>query len=317
MTVVANLVARITADSRGFQQGIGGAKSALSSLGALLPAVSVGAVGAFVKSTIDGADALRDMAIRTNTSTEFLSQMQYAAGQTGVRFETLTASLTRMQSNLVQISRSDKALDVLAQMGIDVKAILALDPEQQFLAIGAALESIQDPALRTNAAIKLFGRSGAELTQLFAEGAGGIAAMRAEADRFGVTIGTGAADAADRANDALGRLKAAFAGLTGGLVREYLPAIADFVELFARGVPIVLGLIGGGVRSVGQIAGGLAAAGASALRGNFAGAGAILSGLPADLADNFDDLSGETKSQTDVLRSIDRNIQRGVPAVAQ
>lgn len=317
MTVVANLVAKITADATGFQQGINKASGALNVFKSLLPAVTVGGVAAFVQSTIDAADGLRDMAIKTGTSTEFLSQMQHAANLTGVEFSTLTGSLTRMQNSLVNISRSGKATEQLAALGLNVSEILKLKPEEQFLAIGEALGKIQDPAIRTNAAIKIFGRSGAELGKLFAEGGAGIASMRAEADKLGLTIGSDTADAADRANDAITRLKGAFTGLGRTASLELAGPLADVIELLSRGLPIVGGFVSGAVTSIGQILGAAVASNVQLAQGNVSGALGILGDVPGDVAANFDGLLSETSGQTDVLKEIARNTRNGQAAVAQ
>lgn len=317
MTVVANLVAKITADASGFQQGVSKASSSLNVLRSLLPAVTVGGMAAFVKGSIDAADQMRDLAIKTGTSTEFLSQMQHVANLTGVEFGTFSDSMTKMQNSLVNISRSDKATEQLAEIGISVAEILTLNPEQQFQAIAEAIGNIQDPAQRTNAAMKIFGRSGAELVKVFAEGKDGIAAMRQEADGLGLTIGTETANAADRANDAITRLQGAFLGLGRTLALELAGPLANIVELLSRGLPIVGGFVAASVQSIGDVLGGLVAANVQIAQGNFAGALEGARGVVGDVGGNFTGLLDENKDQTAVLKNIDRNLSRGVPAVAQ
>lgn len=317
MTVVANLVAKITADATGFERGVGKATGALNVLRQLLPAVTVGGVAAFVKSSIDAADQMRDLAIKTGTSTEFLSQMQHVANLTGVEFTTFSDSLTKMQNSLVNISRSGKATEQLAAMGINVAELLKLDPEGQFNALAQAIGSIQDPAQRTNAAMKIFGRSGAELVKVFAEGGSGIAAMREEADKLGLTIGQQTADSADRANDAITRLQGAFLGLGRTLSLELAEPLANIVDLLSRGLPIVGGFVSASVQSIGDVLGGLVAANVQIAQGNFSGALEGARGVVGDVGGNFAGLLDENKDQTNVLKNIDRNLARGVPAVAQ
>lgn len=337
MATIASLAVSITARTLGLEKGLdaagkkvdGFAKksryagqkvdligSGVQALQASLPALSVGGIAALVKSSIDAADQMRDMAIKTGTTTEFLSQMQHAANLTGVEFSTFTGSLTRMQNSLVNIARSDKATEQLAALGINVGEIMKLKPEEQFLAIGEALQNIKDPAVRTNTAIKIFGRSGAELGKLFAEGGTGIAAMRAEADSLGLTIGTDTADAADAANDAIVKLQGSFKGLTQTLALELAAPLANVVELLSRGLPVVGKFVSASVESVGQVIGGLAASNAELFRGNFRGALDIVTGLPGDVGQNFDGLLDENKKQTEELRDIARNIRKPPAAVA-
>ena len=317
MTVVANLVAKITADASGFERGVSKATCALGVLRQILPAVTVGGVAAFVKSSIDAADQMRDLAIKTGTSTEFLSQMQHVANLTGVEFGTFADSLTKMQNSLVNISRSGKATEQLAAIGINVAEVLKLNPEQQFQAIAQAIGAIQDPATRTNAAMKIFGRSGAELVKVFAEGGDGIAAMRQEADALGLTIGRETADAADAANDAITRLQGAFMGLGRTLALELAQPLADVVDLLSRGLPVVGGFVAASVQSIGDVLGGLVAANVQIAQGNFSGALEGARGVVGDVGGNFAGLLDENKDQTSVLKNIDRNLARGIPAVAQ
>lgn len=317
MTVVANLVAKITADAEGFERGIGKATGALNGLKGLLPAVTVGGVAAFVKSTIDAADEMRDFGIVTGTSTEFLSQMQHVTDLLGVDFNRFVDALSRSQNSMKEIARSDKAVQQMAEMGINVREILQLNPEQQFLALADAIKNIKDPAARTNAAMKLFGRTGADLIKIFAVGADEINNMRSEADALGLTIGQEAADSADRANDAITRLTGAFLGLGRTLALEFSGPLADAVELLSRGLPIVGNTVSAAVKSIGQVIGGVGAANAQVLQGNVSGGFGILADIPRDVAGNFDGLLNENRSQTDVLKSIDRNLARGTPAVAQ
>lgn len=311
MTVVANLVAKISADTTGFQQGVSKMSGALTTLRGLLPAVTVGGVAAFVTSTIQSAAAMNDLSKKTSLSTEFLSQMGYVAEIAGTSLDAITTAAGHMQRTI----GGGKAQKTIEALGLSFERIRALSPEEQFTTIVDALSKVQDPAQRAAEATRLFGRGGLEVLKLAAEGgAAGIAKLREEADAMGKTVTTSTAEAADRADDALTRLKGSFSGLAQKLALETAPQIAEVLESLARGLPPLINAIAAVIGGIGDVIGGTAAAITEAFRGNFAGAVEILNAKPGD---RRDDTKQELKTQTEVLQQIAANTKAGSPAVLQ
>lgn len=152
-------------------------------------------------------DSVAKMARRTGLSVEALSELQYAAGQSGVQVTELENGLRRMQRTIYDAQRGLKtANDALADLGLTVDDLAGLAPEQQFKLLAERISQIEDPTLKAALAMGIFGRSGTQLLPLFASGARGIEMLQAEARRLGLTMSGEDAKAAEEFSDALDRL---------------------------------------------------------------------------------------------------------------
>src|ERR1051325_251589 len=123
--------------------------------------VVIGAVTALGRELLNDADALEKMADKTGIGVEALQRLRSVGDEAGNSLEDITGAINKLQRGLAEGNTS--AIGALEKLGIQLSAIKALQPDQQFLAIGAALEKIPDPAQRTAIAMELFGRSGAEV----------------------------------------------------------------------------------------------------------------------------------------------------------
>ena len=72
-----------------------------SSIGALSASVTVGALTAFVRNTINGVDALNDLKDATGASIENISALEDVAARTGTSFETVGTSLVKFNAALL------------------------------------------------------------------------------------------------------------------------------------------------------------------------------------------------------------------------
>src|SRR5574337_1008034 len=191
----------------------------------LFAGASVAGLVYFVKSTIDAADRLNDLSKSTGVSVETLSTMGYAAKQSGVDMESLGIGFKKLGKNMADAaSGTGEAKDAFKVLGISVKDNNGnlKTSEQVMLELADKFAGIEDGAGKTALAIKIFGKSGADLIPLLNEGGNGLARLQREAREAGVALSTEAAQAADQFNDNLGRLAANLKGTV-------LPLITDFV----------------------------------------------------------------------------------------
>lgn len=197
--------------------GLRKAQQRLQAFGAGLRTIGVGMVAAAsgVLTPLAGAvrqfagvgDALHKMSARTSVSAEALSELGFAAEQSGTDLETLELGLRRMQKVIGDAAGgSDAANSALGQLGLTLANLQGLSPEQQFSLIADRISRIQDPALRASAAMELFGQSGTQLLPMMQDGAKGIEQLRAQARSLGLTVSTEAAKDAATLNDTLNML---------------------------------------------------------------------------------------------------------------
>jgi hypothetical protein len=162
-------------------------------VGAALRAPFEAAEGIFASA---GTEMAR-MSQRTGASVEALSQLGYAAKQSGVDMDGLGNGLKKMQKSIGEAEQgSGEATQAFARLGLSVAQLKNLSPDQQFEAIAQQISRISDPAMRATMAMQIFGRNGASLLPLLNQGASGIEAMRKEADRLGLTMSGDDANAA-------------------------------------------------------------------------------------------------------------------------
>lgn len=181
--------------------------SGITSIGTKLAGLGAGIVTPLLATTSVFAsmgDSLAKMSGRTGLSVESLSELGYAADQSGADLETLEAALRRMQKQVVEASSgSVSASESFQRLGISVASLSSLSPEAQFKLIADRLSQIQNPTLKAALAMEVFGKSGTRLLPLIANGTAGIEALQEQARQLGLTISTEDAKAAELFGDTL------------------------------------------------------------------------------------------------------------------
>jgi len=153
-------------------------------------------------------DQLDKMSQRTGMSVEALSQLKFAAEQSGSSVEGLEAGIKGMQKMILNAERGlSTATDTLDDLGISMDDLAGKSPEDQFTFLAEALSRVEDPSRRAGLAMQAFGRSGQMLLPMLNGGAESINALRAEADRLGFTLTGAQATAAAEMADAWNRIK--------------------------------------------------------------------------------------------------------------
>jgi len=152
-------------------------------------------------------DSVAKMARRTGLTVEALSELQYAAGQSGVEVSELENGFRRMQRTIYDADRGlSTATDAFADLGLTVANLEGLSPEQQFKLLAERISRIEDPTRKAALAMTIFGRSGTQLLPMFASGARGIEVLQEQARQLGLTMSTEDAQAAEVFGDTLDRL---------------------------------------------------------------------------------------------------------------
>lgn len=193
-------------------------------------ALGVSALTRYVAGVIEYGDALGKVADKAGIAGGAMSELAYAARQNDIQLDALSTGLKKMQVELAGGGQAMKAL------GIDVARLRQLSPDQQFEILAEAISRMKDPADRTAAAVKLFGKAGADLLPLLTQGASGVRALREESKRLGAAMTTEDVKRLQDADDSLKRVKEAAAGFGRTLVTLTAPALAGFFDVLRRGM---------------------------------------------------------------------------------
>ncbi len=300
------------------KRGLGGltdtAKSVNGVLANLGVGVSLAGIGAMIKSSIDSADALDEMAQRTGIAVESLSLLVPAAELSAVSTEKFEAGLKKLATGMLEAATgSEASAQKFGALGVAVQNQdgTLRDSEQVLLDLADRFKAMPDGAEKAALAVDIFGKAGAEMIPFLNQGRDGIGALKQEAAELGLQLSADTAAQAGNFNDALDKLKLATQSIGNQIIASLLPALNDMaggmvesakqggtLRVILDGVVLVLKTLALGVATVGKafvalgeaIGGGIAAA-VEALKGNTDGAKAIIADLKGSLIQRLDELA--------------------------
>lgn len=216
----------------------------VTSIGRRIMLAGTAAIGsAFAAAKVFGSmgDTVQKMAKRTGLSTEALSELSFAAEQSGTDLESLENGLRRMQRTIGDaLDGLSTAEDALARLGLSVQQLLGLAPEEQFKLIADRIARIEDPTLKAAAAMEVFGRSGTMLLPLIEQGTAGIEALQKEARELGLTISTEDANTAAEFTDAMNRLWRVVKSGAFALGAAFAKSLTKFADKAAKAIKKVV-----------------------------------------------------------------------------
>jgi len=201
-------------------------------------ATAVRSFASLASSSSETIDGLSKMAARLGVSYADMSGLALAADLAGVSVGSLAGAMTKADRAFIEAQRGSKtATDAFARIGLSLDDLGKLDPRARFDAIAQSIASLPTEAERAAAAIALFGRSGAELLPMFANGAQGIQEAREQAERLGLALTTVQGQNVEAMNDSWTLVRKSIEGVIQQVVANLAPAITaindmwlDFVE---------------------------------------------------------------------------------------
>lgn len=298
----------LSADDAGFVRGLERIKNRLSRMGGLLrnTGLATAAAGAALLAPLVGsftaaikhADRMQDIADRTDSTSEAVSRLAYAADLSASSIEDVELGNKTLVKSAVAAQRGSKGqAAAFEQMGVSAGEFLEMPMDERFVLLAKTLEELDDPLERSTFLLNTLGKSASTLLPLLSGGADGLKALFDEAERSGQVVNSDdakrSAAAMDLIDKAMKEVKAtifeiglAFLGFgddlkqSGDILATYLRQIREWVKNnkeVVRIVAIVAAvLIGAGLAA---IVFGLAASGVSAIVSVLSGALTVLIGL--------------------------------------
>jgi len=248
--MAAELKARLTLNNSHFMRGLQGSLASGKRFGAQLASAGFGvakagmaaltvatvaagaALAVGVKRAYDLGGSLSDISARTGVAADRLVVLQRVFANAGVSQDSLQTSFNRMQRALVEAQDgTNAAARALQGMGLPLESLLALSPDEQFHKIGQAIQRIGSPAERAAAAMQIFGRSGAELLTVFADGREGLDLASREVGNQAKILGENATRF-DSVSDRLGSVGLKLQGFFVGVAAAILPRVEELLKSF-------------------------------------------------------------------------------------
>ncbi len=209
------------------------AKGIGAAIGGYIGWQSVRAFAGFVQGALDSADALVKMSQKTGLTVEALSGLQHAASLSDVSVEQLATGLKQLSKNASDAAGGAKEqAETFKAIGVETRdATGAVRPLDQLLAdVSDRFASWEDGAGKSAIAMRLFGKAGADMIPLLNGGSAGMAEATEEARKLGLVVSTDTAQAAERFNDNMTRLKSQLDVVARLIAEAALPSLERVSE---------------------------------------------------------------------------------------
>lgn len=198
---------------------------------------AVVALGALEAAYLSNAIEAQKLATMSGTTVEAFSQIKGAAEDIGVSGETVQGALVMMQRKMQDTGEQGQAFEaVLNEMGMGVEdfADSATGTTDLLLAMQQQFEKMPDGPEKTAQAIKVFGRSGAEMLEFLGQSGEALHANMKAFDDLGQTVTkadvTIAKEIRNAKNDIMDFAESATTAIARGMAPMFLEAMNAIKE---------------------------------------------------------------------------------------
>ena len=192
----------------------------------------------FIENQIDAAKTLTITADKIGITTRELQALQLVAQETGVPVDALGNGFRFLNRHLDEVSqgKGKASAAIFQRLGINVR-----DASGHIKPAAAVMEELADKistipltAEKTNVAMTLLGRGGAQLVPLLEKGSKAFRDARIDVEALGGGLSEDFVAAANEARVAGVKLDFALTGLKSTVVGALLPSIKDTAEWFVK-----------------------------------------------------------------------------------
>lgn len=277
-SLIGNLAVNLTMETAAFQRGatiaekrteamrtkFAAAGKSVAGLGAALGVgIGVAAITNVARSAFDMASALEESAQKVGVSVEALQELRFAAQQTGVSEDQLSAALNRLNKSMGELQLGKKgAVDAFAQIGLAADDLKGKAPEEALRIIADALNKLPDVQQRVAVGSQIMGRGFSQLLPLINGGSAALDSYSEAARKNGI-ITTEEARQLDEMADSWERSKAKIAVATAKVIAGFASlekAVFQWFEFRDRVLAAAGELASGAVNYVNKMVSGISAA---------------------------------------------------------
>jgi hypothetical protein len=229
LSTVANQMGTVFGKARDVGAEVGKLTRKLTLMGGAAAA----ALGLLVRSFTAAGDRILSTSKKLGVGVEWLQEIEYAAGRSGVSADAVAATLGRLSKNIAEAAAgmggAQVAFDALGVSTRDANGALR-SGEDIFDQVTRRLSELESQELRNALASRIFGQRAMELMPLLGEGADGIAALRSRARELGIVMSADAVAGAEELGDSLEDLRAAGGGLRNTFLGELAPTLTSLTK---------------------------------------------------------------------------------------
>lgn len=187
-------------------------------------------------------DRTAKLARQLGMTFEQMSGLSLAANLSGTSMEEVGRAALLADRRFVEAQQGvASAARAFALAGVNINDLAGLDSTERFQALAEAIGNLPTSAERAAAAMQIFGRSGANLLNLFENGAAVIQQSIEDAQAFGLALTDVQASNVEAMNDSFERAGGAITGIIRQITAYLAPAITGIANKFTEFV----GSVGG------------------------------------------------------------------------
>lgn len=195
-------------------------------VGATLGVAAAAGLAALATRAADAADNISRLSTQLGIGTKALSEYQFIADQTGVRFDTFAQALQRSTRRVAEAAQgTGEAQSALRELGIDAQRLNELDPAAQFEVLAQQLNLLTNEADQVRLAFKLFDSEGVRLLRTIKSTGGEFDELKTRARELGAVIDDDLANKGVDVKSAMSEIGTAVSGVGNDLLNTYGPAI--------------------------------------------------------------------------------------------
>ena len=292
---------QVSARFKKFGRNIAGIGARVSAIGAGFTGLGAAITAPFAAATrqfVAVGDSLDKMSARTGLSASSLSELSFAAEQSGTDINQLGQALFRATRRIGNAaSGTGPAVRALQELGLSAQDLSQATPEARFEALVSALGNVENEARRNQLAFEIFGDNFRQLSPLLAQGTDGIRALRQEARDLGLVVSDEDAKNAAALGDAMNRVRRVIGGAffkVGAALAEPLTKAFDVISRIVGAVTNWIDRNRGLVQTIAAIGAGILAAGTviTAIGGAIVGIGVSIAAIGTAITTAFALASG-------------------------
>jgi hypothetical protein len=254
-------VSKASSSLKGLQKDVASLRGGMQLLNAISGAQLLGSVAStamsYARSLVnvgqaqaEAIDSTSKLSARLGMTYGELAGLAHAGDLAGVSMDVIGKAATKADIAFVKAAQgSETAKAGFAAVGLELADLQGLTSAERFSTITDAIAGLPTEAERAAAAVKLFGRAGADLLPLFAGGAGSIREATEEAQRFGMALTNAQGQDVEKMNDSFSKVSAAI----GGIVQQITAYLAPSITAIATTFTDFVGSMGGA--NIGQAIG--------------------------------------------------------------
>jgi len=241
-------------------KGVGSGLKAVGVASAAAGAVIAAGIGIASKAiwdataaTMEFADKIDKMSIKTGLSYEELQKLGYVAEQCGASYEDIEKSSKAVTDKMQE---SVKAGSAAAELFKEL-SIATTDGSGNFRETAdvykeviVALADMEDKTKRNMLAIDMFGKSGQELIPMLDLGSEGISDLAQRAEDLGILMSDETVKNAVTLGDTMMDVKKIFQSFGFDLAGEFIPLIQEFADMFIEKTPEIRAMLSGFIKNV-------------------------------------------------------------------